>query len=367
MKYISIYFICFSLFCHSQIDSTETWKKKPIIEFNGFIDVFYVFDFNKPTTNSRQNFFFNHNRHNEFNLNLGLIKLNVNHKKYRANFALHAGTYVNDNYANEPQILKNINEANIGLSLSQKNKLWLDIGILSSHLGFESAISIENPTLTRSISAESSPYFSTGAKITYKPNENWEVSGLILNGWQRIQRLQGNSLPSFGSQINLYPNQKVKINWSTFIGTDDPDSTRRMRYFSNIYGIFHLSEKFELITGFDFGLQQDTKKSVSYNYWLTPVFIAQFSFTEKWKTSIRAEYYEDRSGVIIPTTTPSGFVTTGISFNIDYSPIEQIICRLEGRWLNSKDKIFQAKKTPTNDNVFIGTSIAIKFSEILTK
>ncbi len=75
-------------------------------------------------------FLFNHNRHNELNLNLGLLKLSLNHSKYRANFALQAGTYSNDNYAAEPGLLKNIFEANIGISLTEKNNLWLDAGIM---------------------------------------------------------------------------------------------------------------------------------------------------------------------------------------------------------------------------------------------
>ena len=104
----------FAFRAQSQTDSTSVWQKKPSIQLSGVIDLFYVFDFNEPTTNFRQPFFYNHNRHNEFNLNLGLMKLNVDHAKYRANFALQAGTYPNDNYAAEPGLLKNIFEANIG-------------------------------------------------------------------------------------------------------------------------------------------------------------------------------------------------------------------------------------------------------------
>lgn len=356
-----------SFVAQSQTDSTTAWKQKPTVEISGFLDVFYIYDFNEPSKNTRQPFFFNHNRHNEFNLNLGLVKLNVNHTKYRANFALQAGTYVNDNYAAEPGLLKNIFEANIGLSLNKKNKLWLDAGILPSHIGFESAISMDNTTLTRSILAENSPYFLAGAKLTYNPNEKWEIAALILNGWQRIQRLKGSSLPSFGTQVKFSPNEKVTLNWSTFVGTDDPDTTRRMRYFSNLYGQFQLTKKFGLITGFDIGMQQKSIGNTVYDYWFSPVIIAQFAFTESWKASIRGEYYEDQTGIMIPTGTTNGFLTTGVSLNLDYSPIEQIVCRLEGRWLNSKDNIFQTKTAPTNNNVFIGTSIAVKFSEKLRK
>jgi hypothetical protein len=104
--------------CFSQKDSTT--NEKPEFKFFGFFDVFYAYDFNKPNSDFRQPFLFNHNRHNEFNLNLGILKTSIVHSKYRANLALHAGTYVNDNYATEPDLVKNIFEANIGLSLNKK-------------------------------------------------------------------------------------------------------------------------------------------------------------------------------------------------------------------------------------------------------
>ncbi len=54
---------------------TSDWYAKPALTISGFTDIFYVYDFNQPQGNYRQAFLFNHNRHNEFNLNLGLLKL----------------------------------------------------------------------------------------------------------------------------------------------------------------------------------------------------------------------------------------------------------------------------------------------------
>lgn len=360
-QYVNFALFLISFNLSAQVDST--WNQKPQINILGFADVFYVFDFNRPSSTERQPFLFNHNRHNEFNLNLGMVKFGVEHLKYRANFAFQTGTYANDNYAAEPGVLKNIFEATIGISLNRKNNLWLDAGVLPSHIGFESAISMDNLTLTRSLLAENSPYFLTGAKLTFNPHENWEIAALIVNGWQRIQRLEGNSLPSFGSQITYSPSEEISLNWSTFIGTDDPDSTRRMRYFNDLYGNFQLTEKINLITAFDFGFQQNENGSSDYNLWFSPIIISQYVINKSWKTAIRAEYYQDKSGVIIPTKTFNGFLTTGISLNIDYSPVKNIVGRLEGRWLHSKDSVFETKTSFSNNNFIIGTSIAIKFSD----
>lgn len=183
-----IFISCFSS-CVLFAQKDSIWQQKPTVNISGFLDVFYVYDFNQPLGTERQPFLFNHNRHNEFNLNLGFVKLGVEHSKYRANLALHTGTYSIDNYSAEPDLLKNIFEANVGLSLNKKNNLWIDAGVFASHIGFESAISSDNWTMTRSLLAENSPYFLSGAKLTHNPNNKWEIAGLIINGWQRIQRL----------------------------------------------------------------------------------------------------------------------------------------------------------------------------------
>lgn len=347
---------------HSQVelDTTNLWLKKPTVSLSGFVDVYYFYDFNQPKTGYRQPFLYNHNRHNEFNLNLGIVKVAVENPKYRANLGLHAGTYVQDNYASEQNLLKHVSEANIGFSISKKNKLWFDVGILPSHIGFESAISMDNWTLTRSILAENSPYFMAGAKMTYKPTDKWELSGMALNGWQRIQRVSGNSMLSYGTQIKYSNAKNVTINWSTFIGTDDPDSLRRMRYFNNFFGQFQLTKKFGLITGFDVGFQQFSKNNTIYKTWWSPVIIGQFIFNDKWKTAIRAEYYSDPDKALIGSPSLNGFNTFGASLNIDYSPAPFLAMRLEGRLLQSPDALFLKDNSFSQSNFVFGASVAVK-------
>jgi len=357
-------FICY-LFCSSILmkGQTDTLRhQKTEVNISGFLDVFYVYDFNRPKGILRQSFFYNHNRHNEFNVNLGIIKLAVNHNRYRANIGFHAGTYVNDNYANESGGLKSISEANVGMSLNKKNNLWFDLGIFSSHIGFESAVSIENLTLTRSLLAENSPYFLSGARLTFQPDKNWMFLILACNGWQRIQRLQGSQWISAGTQISFAPNDKVSVNWSSFIGTDDPDITRRMRYFNNFYSKLTISDRLGLIIGFDIGLQQKNKGSTVYNKWFSPVLMMQYTLNDHIKTTFRAEYYEDDQNVIITVPSSHGFKTSGFSINLDYSPVPDFQFRTEARWLHSHDKIFESNSLLTDNNIYITTSLAWKFS-----
>jgi hypothetical protein len=140
-----------------------------------------------------------------------------------------------------------------------------------------------------------------------------------------------------------------------------------MRYFNNFYTQHQFNEKLGLTLGFDIGIQQREKASSAYESWMGFVAIARFSFHKSWKTALRIEYYKDERGVIVPTKMESGFKTSGYSWNIDYQPINTLICRLECRWLNSKDQVFKSKNGDAFNNFFIGTLIGIKFQESIKK
>ncbi len=348
------------------LDSLNSKEKKNDILKNftisGYIEPYYSYDFGNPNDHNRVGFNYSHQRHNEVNINLGYIKAAYQTDNVRANLAIAAGTYMNANYASEPGVLKNLYEANAGVKISKKKNLWIDAGIMPSHIGFESAVGKDNWTVTRGIYAENSPYFETVAKITYITNDDkWTLSALVLNGWQRIQRVDGNHTPAFGHQLVYKPNSKITLNSSSFIGSDKPDSTRQMRYFHNLYEIFQISNKFSLTTGFDIGAEQKAKASSQYNVWFTPVVIAKFSPTEKINLAFRGEYFNDKNGVILATGNPNGFQTWGYSVNFDYSIRENVLWRIEGRGFSSKDKIFTLNNNPSNHNFFITTALAISF------
>lgn len=361
MKY-KIAFLLFSLPIFTIGQEESKIQKDYKINYMAFADIYYFYDFHKPNGGNRQDFFYNHNRQNEFNLNLALFKLNLEAEKYRANIAVQGGTYVVDNYAAEDEAIQYIHEANVGLSLDKSDRLWIDAGIFSSHMGFESAVSTENYTLSRSLAAENSPYYSAGAILSYQLNKKLMLKVLALNGWQRIKRVRNNSLMSFGSQLIYQANEKTLINWSTFIGTDDPDNNRRMRYFSNLFVDFKLGESWKVLAGFDYGLQDAYKNSNSFEEWYCTTVITQYTFNEYWKSSLRVEYFEDNDEVIVSTVGNFGFKTSGASLNLDYMPNELVQCRLEGRFLNSPNPVFNAESGYAYESFCIGASIALKLN-----
>lgn len=144
------------------------------LDISGYAEVYYLYDFGRPSPNERPGFLYNHKMHNEFNVNLGYLKAAYSSKSVRANIALMAGNYPEYNLAAESGLMKQVLEMNMGYNWN--NKWSIDIGILPSHIGLESAVSKDCWTLSRSLVAENSPYFETGIKLNHSPNDRWSFS-----------------------------------------------------------------------------------------------------------------------------------------------------------------------------------------------
>jgi hypothetical protein len=329
---------------------------------SGYAEIYYSYDFNKPVDNNRPGFFYSHNRHNEFNLNLGFIKAAYSAGRVRANLALAGGTYINSNYASEPGVLKNIFEANAGIRISRTKDLWLDAGIFSSHIGFESAVSKDCWTLTRSIVAENSPYYESGVRLSYGSGDGkWLVSALALNGWQRITRVTGNSMMSWGAQVQYKPSEKLLLNYSNFIGTDKPDSARLIRTYHNFYAIWSLNDHLGLTAGLDIGTQDKSSTRSGTDVLVSPLLILRCSLDKRWALAGRVEYYQDKAGILVNSPSANGFRVMGYSANIDYAVAKSVLVRFEARTLHGVDAVFERGERPVKSNSFVTASMAIAF------
>ncbi|MGM0635001.1 MAG: porin [Bacteroidota bacterium] len=331
------------------------------LEISGYLETYYAYDIQQPE-NELPGFLYNFNRQNEVNLNFGFLQAAYTSDKIRGEFALMAGTYANSNLADESGVLKNIFRANIGVKLAKEKSLWLDVGVFDSPIGFESAIGAQCYNLTRSLVAENSPYYFAGAKLTYQSaDEKWLLSGMYVNGWQRIERVPGNSTPAFGHQVRFAPSNKISFHSNSFIGNDYPDEARKMRYFHNFFSQLQLSEKASLIVGFDTGFEQQEKNSSQYYVWYAPVVVGQYRLTEKSRVGVRAEYFMDENQVIVNTDTPNGFQTFGYSLNYDYQITTNAVWRTEARSFSAKDAIFGQVTNASTSTFIFTTSLAFSF------
>ena len=357
------------------IVSAEEVANKGQTSYSLYVDTYYTKTNNKYPSNQRS-YTTQAVNVEAFSLNFALAQFSYDSKDFRANLGLHTGTYVEFNYAAEPQLAKNIYEAYGGYRITKG--LWLDVGIFASHIGMENAISRDNYNYTRSLMAENSPYYESGAKLSYKPNEKLSLTLLLLNGWQVIQ--DNNRDKSWGTQITYQFSKKFTLNWSTYVGNDAPDTERRrMRYFSHISAVMKLTQKLEAMAAYDIGhekkpyyspydrwsnndynLLRKTSDNGYYN-WSGWSLLLRYSLNQKWRLGTRLESYLDKSQVIVKTDTTNGFQIYGGSVNIDFQPLDNLLFRLEAKAMHSLDSVYPNKNQYNRDDRLVVASMSFWF------
>lgn len=354
MKYsLSILLILFAFHTIAQENSNKR------LTFSGYGELYYSSDFSKVVDEEKPSFIYNHKKLGVIQMNLAFLKASYSNKTFRGNVALMAGNYPRYNLANEHSWARIIYEANAGIKIVKNRNIWLDGGVMPSHIGFESALGADCWTLTRSLLAENSPYYETGFKLSSaSKNEKWNASILALNGWQKIKRPDGIRKPSFGAQINYRPNEKVFVNYSNFVGSDKPDSLGNTRIFHNFYAQIQGSKKLGFILGFDIGSEKNS--SSNRKFWYSPVVISRLKLNNTNTCAARIEYYSDAKEIIVSTNTINGFQTLGYSLNFDHNVSRNLLFRIETKRFESKDAIFSRKKLPAKQNLSITTALCLR-------
>jgi Putative beta-barrel porin-2, OmpL-like. bbp2 len=321
--------------------------KNPL-KISGYIEAYYN---TAKQLNSRTiaPFIYNHNSIQSFAINLAYIKAAFDKSNYRASLALHTGTYVNANYEYGLGTLSFINEATVGIKLSKNNKLWLDAGIMPSHIGSETAIGRDNPTLTRSLMAELSPYYETGAKLTYDFGNNKGNIGIMANnGWQRIYKDNGIPL-AWGTFFNYNFSNEWQLSYNTFFGKVSPDAKR---FFNDLY-LKYNGKKINLVLAYDYGVENYEIKGK--DTWSAFALIGKYKFTNQVSVSYRFERFID-DNLVFPFWTNLPTNLTGHSCNIDYSVSDNAMIRAEYRYLSATEKLFLDITSQNTDYVTFSLS-----------
>ena len=339
MRYTCLLFVLLlSIESFAQEDSTKS------IKVSTYVDMYYSYDFSNPMNFEKPDYNYNYKKHNQLNVNLAFVKLGYQTSRVRSNLALMTGNYAMYNLSAEPNWAKPLLEANMGYKISKQHNIWVDAGVMPSHIGFESAIGSDCWNLSRSLLAENSPYYETGIKFSYaNKRENLYLAFHVLNGWQKIAVPNWDGKPSTGVQLTYKPSSTLTLNYSNFIGRIQLDTLDALRVFHNLYAIYEASPKTAFIFGFDIGTQKNAQSNAAV--WYTPVMIAKLNLNSKSKIAGRIEYYMDKNQVIIPTATPNGFQTFGCSVNYDRQILPYVLLRTELKQYKSKDRIYKYEQT----------------------
>lgn len=354
-----LFMACVILGLFSQLFAQSDTSKNFRFSSSGYLECYYLLDFGQPKDNLRPPFYYNYNNSNIPSINFGMISTRFQKGKLKSSLGLMTGSYVSANLAKELTLFKYLYEANLTVILNEKKNIGLQVGIINSHLGFESVIGADCYTLTRSMAAENSPYYETAIKLFGKnKNEHFEYNFLILNGWQKMPRFS-TFTPAVGTQM-IYSKNKVIINNSNYFANEGVSTAPIWRYFNNFFLIGSLNKKSKLIVGVDIGVQHISKMSQLF-FWYSAQALYKYQLTKKFDVAYRIENYKDKHEIITSIPAQLYLDAWAQSINFDYKLNSQILIRAEYKALYNVDPIFNRNNRLSRYNNSITYAIALKF------
>lgn len=347
-------------------------------EVSVFIDTYYA-QSNRDFPDRERPFVTQALRDREFSVNHALLNLERDGSQFRYGLGIHTGTYVQANYVREQEQMQYIYQGYVGIKLAEN--LWLDMGIFPSHIGGESTLSIENFNYTRSLVAEGSPYYESGARLVWDVSDRMRLTFLVLNGWQEIR--DSNKDKAGGVQWEYKISQDWSLNYSNFIGNEAPDSEQRQtRYFQDFYIKGKLTKNWAIYFIYDLGYQKRINpnwveklenpdlllvniEKKRYIQWQGYAIQMYFRLTEKLRLGLRAEGFSDPDRIIFNAEAKDGYRVDAGSLNLDYFAGENTALRVEYKRTQASDFIYrETNREAFRSEDLVVVSIASKISKV---
>jgi hypothetical protein len=121
-----------------------------------------------------------------------------------------------------------------------------------------------------------------------------------------------------------------------------------------------MSNKWGMTLGLDIGQEQAAPNDSKWHTWFTPQAIIRYKPTETVAVATRGEYYSDPRGVVIGYALPGEFKATGLSLNLDYTPVKQAMLRIEGRWLHNISAVFPNDGDLSENNFSLLCALSVR-------
>lgn len=329
----------------------------PPVTVGAFADLYFAWDVGRPASRDRP-YTTQPARHSEFAVNLAHVEVKLAEERVRGRVALQAGTSVDRNCAAEPDWVSYIQEATVGARLAPR--LWVDGGIYFSYIGLESWISRDNPTYTRSLIADYSPYYLAGAKLSWQASRTVGLQLHLVNGWQNVR--ETNDDKAVGARLDWQASPSLLAGYDVFVGNEQPDSVAsRTRVLNQGFVKWTPPGGWEVWLTLDVGVQ--SVPAGDAQTWYGGSLIARKWLSERIALSGRLERYSDPDQVIVVTGTPGGFVTNGASLGLDVKPVDRLLWRTELRGFRSTDALWPSRESSGVQQAggFAVTSLALRF------
>ncbi len=173
------------------------------------------------------------------------------------------------------------------------------------------------------------PFTHTGLRGVYALNDAWTLTLGVVNGWDQITAPDGGKTVEFG--LGWTPSKAFTALVDVYAGPEPIAALPR-----NVYGerklvdailTWNATERLALIVNYDWGMQSDAVASSSSARWSGIAGYVNMQWTSDWRTSLRAETFDDPDGY----RTGVAQTWSELTLTLGIAPTKNVELRLEAR------------------------------------
>jgi Putative beta-barrel porin-2, OmpL-like. bbp2 len=323
--------VLFSVALFSQNIFSQSDSSKSKIEFSGFVDTYFSYNFNKPQDRIDQIRVFDASD-NQFNL--ALAKLVIQKAAAPVGFKIDLAygptmAAVAGYYPDVPS-LQNVEDAYITAIVPWGNGLTVNAGKLVTHMGAEVIETPGNINYSRSILfGWAIPFDHIGVSASYPFTDNLSGTLYLYNGWNIVN--DNNTDKTVGAELAYSPTSSLSLIFNYIGGAEMQNIFNKTQVFEGILN-YQITDAFSLNVDYNYGQYSNTTNDVLV--WSGVSGILKYAFDDANYIAGRGELYDD----------PDGF-TTGMmqklsefTFTYNHNFTSDFFVRLEYRMDSSSPK-----------------------------
>ena len=278
-------------------------EKDPALTFGGSLDLFYVYNFNRPRSGRTAYRTFDLRTRR---LQFGLLDLWVEQKREPVGFRLDLNWGPNADLQNalEPSdndVWKHVQQAYVSLNLARKGKTYVDLGKWISPAGAEVVEAAGNVFHSQGLLFNfATPYYHLGARLFHHFSETDYLMVHLNRGWNAVGSPDHD--PGFGISYvrTLAPDTTLTAN---YLGGEELTG-RGDASFRHLLDLILTRDvgKWSYVANFNTGLQSDVLRPSgrsSTARWYGMSHVAKYALTANRSAALRLEWFRDDSGFLV--------------------------------------------------------------------
>lgn len=324
-------------------------------EVSGFADIYYAYNFNTPKRpcatvggvavfNCLRNFDV---AHNSFSLSLAELALEKkptadSRGGFRLDFDYGPTTaLVHSAEPGGQSIYQNIQQAYVSYLAPAGTGLQLDFGKFVTIAGDEVIETKDNWNYSRSLLFSwAIPYYHTGMRASYSPNDKVSLIGLLVNGWNNA--VDNNTGKTIGGEVVIKPTSAVTIIENYIGGPEQTNNNSDWRHLSDTVATLTVNKQVSLAANYDYGQEKQGRATVK---WQGIAGYAKLQANDWFAVIPRVEYFDDKDGFATGTVQKLKEATVTLEFKHKDGVLMRVEYRGDFSDYSSKGTNFFLKNT----------------------